>query len=48
LIYTNYEGDGIDLKGYDDGDVDSDEDTSPHAKGVLVAMIVSISYHQWS
>jgi hypothetical protein len=36
-------GDEVDLGGDDDGgDGDVDEDTSPHAMGVLVAMTVSI------
>jgi hypothetical protein len=47
LIYTNNEGDDIDLGGDDNGDGDVvvyDEDgTSPHAKGVPVAMTVSNS-----
>jgi hypothetical protein len=36
-IYTNYEGDDVDLGGNDDGDgdvvVDDKDGTSPHAKG---------------
>jgi hypothetical protein len=53
-MYTNCKGDVVDLKGDDEGDgdvvVDGDEDTSPHTKGVLVAMKVSISPRQrsWS
>jgi hypothetical protein len=51
LIYTNYEGGGIDLGGDDDGDgdvaVDVNEDSSPHAKVVLVAMMVSIFPQRW-
>jgi hypothetical protein len=47
LIYINCEGDDIDLREDDDGDgddvVDDEEDTSPHAKGVPVAMTVSNS-----
>jgi hypothetical protein len=40
-IYTNYEGDNFDIGGDDDGDVaiDDEDGTSPHAKGVSVAML---------
>jgi hypothetical protein len=47
LIYTNYKGDDVDLRGGDDdADVEDDEDTSPHAKGVSVVMTVLI-YPRW-
>jgi hypothetical protein len=43
-IYTNCEGDDVDLGGDDDGDgivaVDDEDGTSPHAKGLPVAMMV--------
>jgi hypothetical protein len=44
-IYPNYEGDDIDLGGDDDGDVaiDDEDGTSPHTKGVPVAMTMSNS-----
>jgi hypothetical protein len=48
VIYTNYEGDDVDLGGDDDDcdvdvDVDDDEDTSPHTKGMSLKMKVSNS-----
>jgi hypothetical protein len=45
-IFTNYKGDGVNLGGDDDGD--GDEGSSPNAKGVLVAMMVSTSPQWWS
>jgi hypothetical protein len=46
-IYTNYVGDDINLGGDDDGDadvvVDDEDGTSPQAKGVPMAMMVSNS-----
>jgi hypothetical protein len=42
-IYTNCEGDNFDIRGDDDGDgdvaIDDEDGTSPHAKGVSVAML---------
>jgi hypothetical protein len=44
-IYTNCEGDDVDLEGDDDGDVVIDDEygTSPHAKGVPLMMTLPIS-----
>jgi hypothetical protein len=46
-IYTNYEGDDVDLEGDDDLDgdvaVDDKDGTSPHAKGVPIEITVSNS-----
>jgi hypothetical protein len=45
----NCEGDDADLGGDDDGDVvvDDDEETSPHAKGLTVMMMVSNYPRSW-
>jgi hypothetical protein len=44
-IYTNCEGDDVNLRGDDDGDVavDDEDTTFPRAKGVPVMMAVSNS-----
>jgi hypothetical protein len=51
LIYTNCEGDDVDLGGDGDGvfvvAVDDEDGTSPHAKGVSVEMTVSTSPRLW-
>jgi hypothetical protein len=51
LIYTNCDGDNVDLGGDRDGDgdvaVDDEDGTSPHAKGVSVEMPVSTSPRLW-
>jgi hypothetical protein len=41
LIYTNYDGDDIDLGGDDDDAIDDEDDTSPHAKEVLGSMQIT-------